>query len=94
MNMVLDGERPPLERIPYDTPGPYVELMTACWEQEPHARPHFKQVTVLILSLVNLIMCYATRRWQSYLTINCVTIFGLLYAVFIIWFCANMNNIS
>lgn len=91
MNMVMDGERPPLEKIPYDTPGQYVELMTACWEHEPHVRPHFKQVSVLILSLVNLIksvLCYSEMAIMSYEVRD--HLLFVIHAVFII---VSMNHL-
>ena len=45
MKMVLEEARPSLKMLPYDTPTQYVELITACWHPDPHARPHFKQVS-------------------------------------------------
>jgi len=43
--MVLNEMRPAVELVAPDTPQHYVELMISCWDHDPDARPHCKQVS-------------------------------------------------
>jgi len=70
IKMVLEGARPSVE-ISYDVPAHYVELMTACWDEEPQTRPHFKQVdssstrptvTLTSSSIINQLNAYCNCR--------------------------------